>query len=59
MKVGDRVVLESMDEDPNPVPVGTEGTIYHIGGGVVNVEWDNGRNIGLVVGFDKFRVIEQ
>ena len=59
MKAGDRVILEQMDDDPNPVPIGTEGTIVHIGGGVVNVDWDNGRTIGLVVGFDKFSVIEQ
>ena len=59
VKVGDRVILESMSEDPYPVPNGTEGTVYHVGGGVVNVNWDNGRNIGLVIGFDKFSVIEQ
>jgi hypothetical protein len=47
-----------MNEDPDPVPVGTKGTIYHIGGGVVNVKWDNGRNLGLVIGFDKFNIIE-
>lgn len=58
MKVGDRVVLERMDNDPNPIPVGTEGTIRHIGGGVVNVDWDNGRHIGLIEGIDDFKVIE-
>lgn len=59
MKAGDRVVLESMDNDPNPVPIGIEGTIRHIGGGVVNVDWDNGRSLGLIIGVDQFTVTEQ
>jgi hypothetical protein len=46
MKAGDRVILEQMDDDPNPVPIGTEGTIVHIGGGKnIRLEkqfgWDN------------------
>ncbi len=57
MKKGDRVKLISMGNDPDPVESGTEGTIYHIGGGVVNIDWDNGRTLGLVIGEDQFSVI--
>ena len=57
MKVGDRVKLIEMVNDPNPIESGSEGVIYHIGGGVVNVSWDNGRSLGLIIGEDKFNVI--
>ena len=43
--------------DPNPIPNGTKGEIYHVGGDVINVQWENGRNIGLVVGVDKYEII--
>ena len=59
MKIGDRVKLLSMDNDPNPVENGTKGTVLHIGGGVVNVEWDNGRCLGLIVGQDLFTVLPE
>ena len=59
MKVGERVKLISMGNDPDPVESGLEGTIYHIGGGVVNVDWDNGRTLGLVIGEDQFTVTQK
>jgi hypothetical protein len=34
------------------------GTIRHIGGDVINVDWDNGRYLGVVIGIDKYRIIE-
>jgi hypothetical protein len=43
-----------MVNDPRPIESGSEGVIVHIGGGVVNVNWDNGRSLGLVIGEDKF-----
>ena len=57
MQVGDRVKLIEMVNDPNPIESGSEGVIYHIGGGVVNVNWDNGRSLGLIIGEDRFNVI--
>jgi len=54
---GKRVRLIEMKDDPYPVPSGTEGTVYHTGGGVINVEWDNGRDLGLVDGVDRYTVI--
>ena len=37
--IGKRIRLISMDNDPNPIESGSVGTIYHIGGGVINVRW--------------------
>jgi hypothetical protein len=55
--VGDRIRLIEMKNDPNPVESGTEGTVYHVGGGVINIEWDNGRDLGVVIGVDIFTSI--
>jgi hypothetical protein len=59
--IGKRVRIIGLLSDPDPIPVGTEGTVYHAGGGVINVNWDNGRNLGLVKGvdFDKYEFIDQ
>jgi hypothetical protein len=34
------------------------GTISHIGGDVMNVTWDNGRNLGVVIGVDKYEILD-
>jgi hypothetical protein len=61
-KVGDRVKLISMNDDPDPIPMGTKGTVifahdvsfsttekfYQIG-----VDWDNGRTLMVVVPPDR------
>lgn len=52
---GDRVRLVRMDDDPDPVPVGTEGTVTDVdvvdlGDGCyaqVSVDWDNGRTLSV------------
>lgn len=54
--VGKTVELISMD-DPYPVESGTKGVVYHIGFDVIDVKWENGRTLGLIDGFDKYRVI--
>jgi hypothetical protein len=60
---GDRIVLLSMPHDPDPVPVGTEGTVEKINdvGPVaftqVEVRWDNGRRLMLSMPPDEVRVI--
>jgi hypothetical protein len=53
-EVGDRIKLIDMRNDPDPIPSGTEGTVYYVGGDVINVQWDNGRTLGLIEGEDKF-----
>jgi len=56
--VGKRVKLIEMREDPSPIAPGTMGTIAHVGGGVINVNWDNGRKLGLVEGVDEYEIID-
>ena len=51
-----RVRLIKMN-DPNPIESGTEGTIYNIGFDIINVKWDNGRTLGLVIGEDEYEVL--
>jgi len=60
---GDRIRLtSSMADDPDPVPIGTEGTVISAreitGLGPpyvqVGVSWDNGRSLGLVCPPDSF-----
>jgi len=56
-KEGMRIRLISMVDDPNPVSPGTEGTIRLIDGmGIIHVNWDNGRMIGLIPGIDKYEL---
>ena len=59
--VGKRVRLISMAPSPmekHPIESGAMGTIYHAGGDVLNVKWDNGRQLGLVVGEDSYEIID-
>ena len=64
-RVGDRIRLVSMRDDPDPIPVGQAGTVA----GVyrhddesdmwfqIDVDWDNGRALMLVSPPDRFEVI--
>jgi len=52
-----RVKLIEPMNDPFPIEVGSEGVVYNVGYDVVNVRWDNGRNIGLIIGEDNFEII--
>jgi len=56
--IGKRVELISMVNDPHPVESGTYGTITHVGGGVINVNWDNGRTLGLIEGEDQYIILD-
>jgi hypothetical protein len=41
------------------VPPGTEGTVLSVdAGGTVHVQWDNGRQLGLVPDADEWEVID-
>lgn len=60
--VGVRIKLISMPNDPDPIPVGTEGTIEMIGSEIqgstqIFVKWDNGRNLTLLSDIDQFAII--
>ena len=56
--IGKRVKLIQMVEDPDPIPSGSLGTIKHVGGDVINVDWDNGRKLGLIEGVDQYEITE-
>ena len=55
---GKRVRLIEMKDKYDPVPSGTEGVVVHTGGDVINVDWDNGRTLGLIYGEDHYTVLD-
>jgi hypothetical protein len=55
---GRRIRLIMMHGDPHPVEPDTVGTIIELDdGGVLNVKWDNGRTLGLIIGVDEFEFV--
>ena len=62
---GDRLELIVMTDDPDPVPAGTKGTVKFVrwcktGRNAwlqVDVDWDNGRQLMLVVPPDRFEFL--
>jgi hypothetical protein len=57
--VGDRVRLLQMHLDPSPVPPGALGTVWLIDAmGTVHVQWDDGRELGLVPEIDRYERVE-
>lgn len=67
LRPGDRIRLEGMHADPDPILVGETGTVVschrHITGGnawfQIDVAWDNGRTLMLVCPPDEFEIIER
>ena len=61
---GDRIRLIKMSNDPDPIEPNTTGTVkkvgtvYMFGEDHLDVQWDNGRSLSLLVGTDEFEVIE-
>lgn len=54
---GSRVRLSEMGDNPNPIPPGSMGTLDHIDDqGTFHVNWDNGRELGVTLGEDRFAV---
>lgn len=56
-RTGDRVTLVAMENDPDPIPSGSEGTVVHVAELKfddepqlqVSVKWDNGRSLSCLV----------
>lgn len=62
-RVGDRIrITGPIPEEPNPVPVGTEGTVTWVGQWTreltrqIGVDWDNGSKL-LLLGSDPYEVL--
>lgn len=56
---GTRIMLDSMDDDPRPVPPGTTGTVIAVDDiGTIHCAFDNGRQLGICPEVDTFHKIE-
>ncbi|MCM1361533.1 MAG: DUF4314 domain-containing protein [Clostridiales bacterium] len=57
---GTRICLDSMENDPNPIPSGTKGTVEFVDDcGIVFCKFDNGRSLGMIPGEDSFHKIQE
>lgn len=62
LKKGDRIRLVSMPQDPNPISVGSLGTVVAVRDQrewtQVDVDWDNGRTLMLTIPDDCVSIVE-
>ena len=62
LKKGDRIRLVSMPQDPDPIPVGSLGTVVtvydHRDWKQIDVAWDNGRSLMLTMPDDCVAIVE-
>lgn len=57
---GTRIELLSMYDPFAPIDTGTKGTVRCVDDmGIIHMNWDNGRTLGLICGEDSFRKIEE
>jgi len=61
VKVGDRIELVSTDDSWTSLHAGAKGTVYKIDEeqDLIWIEWDNGEDLALINGVDKFKVIKK
>tara|TARA_R110000772_G_scaffold55_9_gene358 strand:- start:11753 stop:11995 length:243 start_codon:yes stop_codon:yes gene_type:complete len=59
VKKGDRIKCIEMQDDPNPIESGAEGTVRHVDDAdQIHVNWDDGRTLALIPGVDQYEIIE-
>ena len=57
---GTRIFLDSMPNDPRPIPPGTKGTVDFVDDmGTLHCKFDNGRSLGVIPGEDSFHKIQE
>jgi hypothetical protein len=61
-KPGQRIECVYMGGDPNPIPVGSRGTVLKVqeivpGDHHIDVAWDSGRTLGLLSLIDRYRIL--
>ena len=58
---GTRIMLDSMGDDPCPLPLGAKGTVIAVDDlGTLHCEFDCGRSLGVCPEADKFhKIFEQ
>lgn len=62
-KAGDTIELLSMENDPDPIEVGSKGTVESVvpwGNGEyqIHMQWESGRRLHLIYPHDKIRIIK-
>lgn len=65
VKVGDRIELLNMPEDPDPIPAGTQGTVTNVKNFYfwgdwtqLEVDWDIERTLMVCIPPDRIKVLE-
>lgn len=57
---GTRICLDSMGDDPRPIPAGTKGTVIAVDDiGQLHVNFDNCRSLGICPEVDSFHKISE
>ena len=61
VRVGDRVQLVFMNDTWSNLKPGDKGTVFKIDENqeLVWINWDNGEQLALLIGIDKFKVIKK
>ena len=61
VKVGDRVELIETDDTWTKLKAGDKGTVFKIDEEqeLIWVKWDNGEELALIDGVDKFKVVKK
>ena len=61
VRVGDRVQLVFMNDTWSNLKPGDKGTVFKIDENqeLVWINWDNGEQLALLIGIDKFKIIKK
>ena len=57
---GTRICLDSMENDPRPIPSGTKGKVMFVDdAGTLHCQFENGRALGVIPGEDSFHKVQE